>query len=99
NKPCPPRRLGVALKPHCRQRQLLHPPRPNAAIHPARHYTITAAGFCRGSLVSRLPFVREILRSRGLKPERCGRPLLFDRVKKLAVKRYSGTAALSSPRK
>jgi hypothetical protein len=22
----PPRRLGVALKPHCRQRQLLHPP-------------------------------------------------------------------------
>src|SRR5437763_7870632 len=25
-KRCPPRRLGVALKPHCRQRQLLHPP-------------------------------------------------------------------------
>src|SRR5438105_7052168 len=25
-KRCPPRRLGVALKPHRRQRQLLHPP-------------------------------------------------------------------------
>ena len=25
-KRCPPRRLGVALKTHCRQRQLLHPP-------------------------------------------------------------------------
>jgi hypothetical protein len=28
-------------------------PRPNAAIHPARHYTITAAGFCRGSIKRR----------------------------------------------
>ena len=34
-KPCPPRRLGVALKPHCRQRQLLHPPT-YATIHPRR---------------------------------------------------------------
>src|SRR5205814_7369976 len=41
--------LGVALKPHRRQRQLLHP-RTNAAIHPARCYTITAAGLCRVSL-------------------------------------------------
>src|SRR5215472_7205209 len=50
-KRCPPRRLGVPLKPHCRQRQLLHPPNPRPPIHPAKHYTtIIAAGFCRGSL-------------------------------------------------
>jgi hypothetical protein len=44
-KRCTLRRLGVAFKPHCRQRQLLHPPtlRTNP---PIRHYTtITAAGF------------------------------------------------------
>jgi len=45
----PPRRLGVSFKPHCRQRQLLHP---DPTPPPPRQYytTITAAGFCRGSL-------------------------------------------------
>ena len=48
----PPRRFGVALKPHCRQRQLLHPPTQSSApIHPFRHYTtFIAAALCRGSL-------------------------------------------------
>src|SRR6516225_1584506 len=31
-KCCPPRRLDVALKPHCRQRQLLHPPKLSPTI-------------------------------------------------------------------
>jgi len=39
----PPRRLGVALKPHRRQRQLLRRPNLCAPIHPAAHYiTITS---------------------------------------------------------
>jgi hypothetical protein len=46
---CPPRPrcLGVALKPHCSQRQLVHPPtlRSNPPHRPLYH--ITAAGFCR----------------------------------------------------
>src|SRR4029077_5105425 len=47
----PPCCLGVALKPHCRQRQLLHPPNlPNHPPHPKHYTTIIAAGFCRGSL-------------------------------------------------
>src|SRR6266436_2092869 len=41
-KPRPPRRPGVALKPRRRQRKLLHLPHPCALIHPAAHYiTIT----------------------------------------------------------
>src|SRR5262249_45764082 len=47
---CPPRRLGVALKTHCRQRQLLHP-QPYATNPPTRYDNITAAVFFRGSLM------------------------------------------------
>src|SRR5262247_1444029 len=46
----PPRRLGVSFKPHCRQRQLLHPPDPMQQSIPPALYHVTAAGFCRGSL-------------------------------------------------
>ena len=60
-KRCPPRRLGVALKPHCRQPQLLHPPT-CATIHPTKHYfTFIAAGFCRGSLSGRLACSTDLL--------------------------------------
>src|SRR5215470_10414861 len=37
-KRCPPRRLGVALKPHCRQRQLLHSPKPMRTNPPQTLY-------------------------------------------------------------
>src|SRR5262249_21950981 len=76
-KRCPPRRLGIALKSRGRQRQLLHPPTlpPNP---PRRHYTtITAAGFCRGSLgdVARLRLPRTasgIWREWGMKTSSSG---------------------------
>src|SRR5207248_5848104 len=69
-KRCPPRRLGVAVKPHCRQRQLLHPPT-LPANPPRQHYTtITAAGFCRGSLS-----VSTLSRSSGLSTTTCCSPM------------------------
>ena len=42
--------LGVGLKLHRSQRQLLHRPLPSAPNHPAQHYTMTANAFFRGSL-------------------------------------------------
>src|SRR6202008_4286381 len=39
-KRSPPRRLGVALKPHCRQRQLFHPP--TRYSNPPRHQYTTS---------------------------------------------------------
>src|SRR5262249_49749954 len=51
----PPCLLGVALKPHCRQRQLLHPPTLRNNPTPAAHY-ITFTGRW---LLQR--FLREVL--------------------------------------
>src|SRR5262249_4540087 len=37
-KRCPPRRLGIAVKPRCRQRQLLHSPNPTHQSTPPPLY-------------------------------------------------------------
>src|SRR5215468_12634957 len=51
-QPCrPSRRLGVALKHDCRQRQLLHPPT-SAPIHHAQDYTMTAAALFRWGIAA-----------------------------------------------
>ena len=52
----PPRPLGIALKPRCRQCQLLHSPNPIQCTNPplSALYHITAAALRRGSLTGQV---------------------------------------------